>query len=367
MGSTQFACEAPSDDMCLYVNKPREEMMCNEYKANTLSLVDLLKVIFDISMSDDEMRKVFAQVDTNNDGYWEKNEMLAALINTGKATLEFLNAVNAISDEIMVSFDEIKGLVKGTEKQVSYAPRSRTPTLEAMPAKSLLGKCIIDLFGCEKLTEKFLREQFDVLDLHKQGLLSQADLCTRFWVNASESVSRSDCAAAINALLVAVDRFEDFKAAVSQQLKFEVAEALEQAPMVHCSGDVIVLKSHGMPHAFEKLLYPLEKAAGIRGSIKYAIYEDRSAKSSLWRVHAVVEEGSNMKARLQFPFSWRNRKGTDLFRNCGVPEIISVSRNGCIGTSNSREGAIAMATLSVESSLRMSMHAVESECLETTI
>jgi len=295
MGNTPLACQAPASD-----NISPDVIECSA--AIKITLTDILRAIFDVSMSEEEMRAVFVQVDTDNDGYWEKSEMTAALISMGKATVEFINAVNCISDEVMVSFDEIKGLVNGTISQLSYS--SRRPHVRA--------------------------------------------LC-----------------------------------AVSQSIQREIADALEQAPMVHCSGDVIILTTPGLPAHFESLLYPLEKAAGIQGSIKYAIYQDRSGNSGLWRVHAVVEKDQTqscdrntmkaVKARLQFPQSWRNRKGTDLFRNCGIDDIVSVCRHGCIGTSKSREGAIAMATRSVELSLMRqakavsSAQSVESESMETMI
>jgi len=103
----------------------------------------------------------------------------------------------------------------------------------------------------------------------------------------------------------------------------------------------------------------LEEEAGVKGRAKYAIYEDASAESELWRVHAIVRQGSSRRMPppglsatngcMQFPKSWRGLKGSDLIEMCGIPDSASVSVDGCTATCRSKESAVALAEMSVAS------------------
>jgi len=365
-----------------------------------VTLIDILNVIFDtddsgVSMTEEEMWNLFDSVDTNKDGYWSKSEMVAALLvlgSLGTCTLSFANVVNCIPDEANMSFDEIKLLLKDhlVEQSPCPAREDSHEILEEAPRESstrnsmrqsnrqsvrqsvtqstrqsgrqsmkrssfafqsqgpeaglLLGKMIIDLYGCEQLSDAFLLEKFNAMDTKKQGHLSQGDL--RNSLLSSLSASCDECNAFIESMPGSTMDFEDFQESVSQWLNFEIAESLEFA-QENGNGEVIVLDTEGLPSGFEKILYPLEEEAGVRGRTKYAIYQD--ATSELWRVHAIVRQGSSMKGCLQFPKYWRGLEGSDLINMCGVPESASVSADGCTATCATQESAIALAEMSVAS------------------
>lgn len=209
-----------------------------------------------------------------------------------------------------------------------------------------MAQVFIEVYGCEKLTEDFLRTVFDAM-VPKQGLLFKGDFCKLF--QSSLVLSGADSDRVINSMPDYGMSFSELKAAVFQALEMQITQALYKAPMVHQSGSMIVLSTWGLPQEFEKFLYPLEKELGVEGRTKYVIFEEKSGKSKLWRIHAVGREDSTA-ARLQFPKSWRGAKGTQLARlNGGVRDSVSVSRDGCLGTSSSKDGAIALAASSLAS------------------
>jgi len=144
--------------------------------------------------------------------------------------------------------------------------------------------------------------------------------------------------------------FEDFQDSVSKWLKFEVADSIEKAEEDGV-GDVVVLDTEGFPYGFETILTALEEEAGVNGRAKYAIFQDMSTESELWKVHAIVRQGFSMKGCLQFPKSWRGLEDSDLVNTCGVPESASVSADGCTASCASKESAVALAKVSVASVL----------------
>jgi len=374
-----------------------------------VTLIDILNVIFDtddsgVSMTEEEMWNLFDSVDTNKDGYWSKSEMVAALLvlgSLGTYTLSFATAVNCIPDESNVSFEEIKLLLKAhlveeppldaredtheipdsileealhesstrhsmrqssrqsvgrqsvtqsirqsarhSAKRSSFAFQAQGPD-----AGLILGKMIIDLYGCENLTDAFLRVKFDAMDTKKQGYLSQGDL--RAALLSSLSVSCDECGAFIESMPGSTLDFEDFQDSVSKWLKFEVADSIEKA-LEDGVGDVIVLDTEGLPYGFETILSALEEEAGVKGRAKYAIFQDMSTESELWKVHAIVRQGFSMKGCLQFPKSWRGLEDSGLINASGVPESASVSADGCTAVCASKESAVALAKVSVASVL----------------
>jgi len=180
----------------------------------------------------------------------------------------------------------------------------------------VMGEILIDLYGCdtEQLSAKFLRSKFDAMDTQKQGLLSMADLLNA--LSSRLSISQRDRETATGAIPNAIS-FEDFYAAVTQTLQFHIIVALERACTVHRSGYVIILNTGGIPAGFEQLLKPLEREAGVEDQTKYVICKDKTFRSSLWRIHAVMQEPvsqelmasetkstKSIQARLRLPLSW---------------------------------------------------------------
>jgi uncharacterized UPF0160 family protein len=207
---------------------------------------------------------------------------------------------------------------------------------------------IIDLYGCENLTETFLRVKFDSMDTKKQGYLSQSDL--RAALLSSLSVSCDECTAFIESMPGSTLDFEDFQDSVSKWLKFEVEDSIEKA-QEDGVGDVIVLDTEGLPYGFETILSALEEEAGAKGRAKYAIFQDMSTESESWKVHAIVRQGFSTKGCLQFPKSWRGLEDSALVNASGVPESASVSADGCTASCASKESAVALAKVSVASVL----------------
>lgn len=220
-----------------------------------------------------------------------------------------------------------------------------------------MAQVFLEVYGCKQLTWKFLRTVFDDMDTRKQGHLFKGDFCKLFQSSLSLPGDRSD--RVLESMPDCGMSFAELKSAVSQVLDMQITQALYRAPTVHRCGAVIVLNTRGLPQDFEKFLHSAEKELGVEGRTKYAIFEEKSGKSKHWSIHAVGQEASfqgmspswtSPAARLPFPKSWRGCKGTDLARaSGGVTHSISVSRDGCLGTSASREGAIALAARSLSS------------------
>jgi len=374
--------------------------------SSALTLIDILNVMFDteesgVTMTEEEMWNLFDSVDTNKDGHWSKSEMVAALLTLGSLgtyTSSFASVVNCIPDESNMSFDEIKLLLRGhlveqtpfdhieatADSQVEEAPHESS-TRQSMRQSSrqsvgrqsvtqsirqsamhsakrssfafqaqgpdaglILGKMIIDLYGCENLAEAFLRVKFDSMDTKKQGYLSQSDL--RAALLSSLSVSCDECTAFIESMPGSTLDFEDFQDSVSKWLKFEVEDSIEKA-QEDGVGDVIVLDTEGLPYGFETILSALEEEAVAKGRAKYAIFQDMSTESETWKVHAIVRQGFSTKGCLQFPKSWRGLEDSALVNVSGVPESASVSADGCTASCASKESAVALAKVSVASVL----------------
>jgi len=367
-----------------------------------VTMIDLVNVMFDTddtgaNMTEDEMWNLFDSVDTNKDGYWSKSEMVAALVvlgTMGTITYSLSQIMACIPDEANMPFDEVKLLLRdhceareNTQDSAAHEAATRlscrksnrqsirqsvTHTNIEMQrirhsglgrhagrnsfsfesqgpdAGMLMGKMIIDLYGCEQLTEAFLEEKFNAMDTKKQGYISQGDLRTALL--SSLEVSCDECNAFIESMPGSAMNFEDFQEAVAKWLNFEVTDALEVA-QENGHSEIIILDTEGLPYGFEQILYPLEEEVGVKGRAKYAIYEDLSTESELWRVHAIVRKGPTSKGCLQFPKAWRGLEEGALISATGIPEIASVSDDGCSATTTSKESAIAMAELSVASML----------------
>lgn len=403
------SCQGPADassevisSSLIQCGEATRKVLKKSGSFSALTLIDILNLMFDtedsgVTMTEEEMWNLFDSVDTNKDGHWSKSEMVAALLTLGSLgtyTSSFASVVNCIPDESNMSFEEIKLLLKGhlveqtpfdereatadsvveeaahkfstrqssrqsvgrqsvtqsirqsarhSAKRSSFAFQAQGPD-----AGLILGKMIIDLYGCENLTESFLRVKFDSMDTKKQGYLSQSDL--RAALLSSLSVSCDECTAFIEGMPGSTLDFEDFQDSVSKWLKYEVADSLEKA-QEDGVGDVIVLDTEGFPYGFETILSALEEEAGAKGRAKYAIFQDMSTDSELWKVHAIVRQGFSTKGCLQFPKAWRGLEDSALVNASGVPESASVSADGCTASCASKESAVALAKVSVASVL----------------
>ena len=118
-----------------------------------------------------------------------------------------------------------------------------------------------------------------------------------------------------------------------------VAAALDAAPSVHPSGEVILLET---TCPWKAHLMELEEERGIAGSVKYALFTDRSGA---WRIQAVPISPDSFQSRLPLPEPWRGVRDAELDAKAelGVDGAIFVHASGFIGGHKTYEGVVAMA------------------------
>ncbi|UYV70664.1 C12orf10 [Cordylochernes scorpioides] len=116
-----------------------------------------------------------------------------------------------------------------------------------------------------------------------------------------------------------------------------VQQALERRLEVDPSGEIMELAQGGCP--WQDHLFSLESESG---QVKYLIFPDTTGS---WRVQAVpIFPGS---FNLRKPLKWCGLRGEKLSEACGIPGCIFVHVTGFIGGHSTRDGALALAKLSL--------------------
>ncbi|KAJ9203865.1 hypothetical protein DTO164E3_2219 [Paecilomyces variotii] len=145
-----------------------------------------------------------------------------------------------------------------------------------------------------------------------------------------------------------------------------VGSAYQTRKDVHPSGRIIVLPQGGVP--WKEHLYNFEREASggaepaAENQVYYVLYPESAAEGAKWRVQCVpVDEGS-FQSRKPLPESWRGVRDNELdsvlaseAEKAGRPKIpegaVFVHASGFIGGHKTKEGALAMATRSLEESV----------------
>eukprot|EP00116_Pleurobrachia_bachei_P006405 sb/3466667/ len=121
-----------------------------------------------------------------------------------------------------------------------------------------------------------------------------------------------------------------------------VKQAFEDRFNVHPSGKIIRLSGDGCP--WKQHLYDLEEETGTEGSILYVLA--KSADS--WRVITVGVKGEGFTNRLPLPEKWCGVRDEALSELTGIPQCVFVHASGFIGGNRTMEGALQMASKSLE-------------------
>jgi len=124
-----------------------------------------------------------------------------------------------------------------------------------------------------------------------------------------------------------------------------VLSAFNDRGNVHATGRIILFTQFA---PWKEHLYEIEKEAGIAEDEKpfYIIYPDETASN--WRIQAVSISPDSFENRLSLPEKWRGLRDEALSKESGIPGCIFIHSSGFIGGNATKEGALTMATRSVE-------------------
>ena len=92
-------------------------------------------------------------------------------------------------------------------------------------------------------------------------------------------------------------------------------------------------------------LFDLEAEEKISGEIKFAIFQDTKGK---WRVQGVPVDPHSFDLRIPLHHEWQGLRDDVLSKKSGIPGCIFVHASGFIGGNETREGALEMATKTLE-------------------
>jgi len=126
-----------------------------------------------------------------------------------------------------------------------------------------------------------------------------------------------------------------------------VTKAIATRHAVHKSGSVVLFekfcswKSH-----LHKIEQELKLEVGkAPPSILYVLYPDSSGK---WRIQCVPMREGSFESRLALPEPWRGVRGEELSKLTGIDGCVFTHAAGFIGGNNTQEGALAMASSSLD-------------------
>eukprot|EP00904_Undaria_pinnatifida_P009525 jgi/Undpi1/5702/HiC_scaffold_2.g00976.m1 len=123
-----------------------------------------------------------------------------------------------------------------------------------------------------------------------------------------------------------------------------VAESLARRKEDHPSGEMMVL-SEFCP--WKGHLLELEEEMGIAGQLKFVLYAEGDP-SGKWRIQAVPKSENSFALRLSLATPWLGLRDEELSKVSGIEGGVFVHVNGFIGGNASKEGAMAMASKSLE-------------------
>ena len=126
-----------------------------------------------------------------------------------------------------------------------------------------------------------------------------------------------------------------------------VENALENRFKVHESGRIIDLSNdeneRGYP--WKEHLFDLESEKGMSGEIKFALFKDTQGK---WRVQGVPVDPHSFQLRVPLHQEWQGLRDEVLSKKSGISGCIFVHASGFIGGNQNREGALKMATKTLD-------------------
>lgn len=206
----------------------------------------------------------------------------------------------------------------------------------------------------DKVYEKFV-EEIDAVD----NGISTHDGAPRYQVTTTISSRVANFRPAWNdeiqdfdagfykAMNMVSQEFEDrvkFYANVWWPARSVVAKALEKRFDVHPSGKILAF-DEGCP-PYKEHLFELEKEQELEGEILFVLFLDESNKS--WRVGTVPVHVGSFECRKTLRSEWKALRGSDLDEKSGIQGCVFVHAAGFIGGHNNRQGALEMATKSLD-------------------
>src|SRR3989344_3063628 len=127
---------------------------------------------------------------------------------------------------------------------------------------------------------------------------------------------------------------EIVRACAEEEGKHRAEEAYEKAE----DKRIIVLEDH----------YPWYEALGSKAEPLYVVKPDRG-NTGKWKVETVRSDVHAFKNRKDLPVSWAGKRDQELADASGVPDAIFCHNKRFIAVAGSREGALMLAKLAVES------------------
>ena len=111
---------------------------------------------------------------------------------------------------------------------------------------------------------------------------------------------------------------------------------------MHPSGKIIKLSTVA---PWKEHLFQVEEAQGIAGETLYVLYQDSRGG---WRVECVPPSLGSFACRKALPEPWRGVRDDALSEATGIEGCIFVHASGFIGGCKTYEGALALATKSLD-------------------
>lgn len=124
-----------------------------------------------------------------------------------------------------------------------------------------------------------------------------------------------------------------------------VKGALAQHQYLDMNNHGILILDQHCP--WTETLFELEEEMGRRGHYQYVVFSDGGGG---WRVQAVPVAPESFLCRSPLPEGWRGKREDELDQATGIPGGVFVHRGGFIGGHRTKEGAMAMARLAIQSS-----------------
>jgi uncharacterized UPF0160 family protein len=126
-----------------------------------------------------------------------------------------------------------------------------------------------------------------------------------------------------------------------------VQDALHSRNKVHDSGSIIDLSNneYGGGFPWKEHLFDLETEENISGQIKFVIFKDTKGK---WRVQGVPLDPHSFELRVPLHHDWQGLRDQELSSKSGINGCIFVHVSGFIGGNETREGALLMATKTLD-------------------
>lgn len=111
---------------------------------------------------------------------------------------------------------------------------------------------------------------------------------------------------------------------------------------IHPSGEILLLDQYTV---WKSHIFQIESEYNCIGEIKYVIYGD---PNNTYRVQCMPLNDSGFDNRLSLPEQWRGIRDQQLSQLTGIPDCVFVHATGFIGGNQTKQGALQMASKSLE-------------------